>query len=93
MSLGYALSEEIRFSDGFILDKNFDTYRIPEFSWVPKIETVILKKDNDPPHGAGEPAVIGMGAVIATGLFDATGARLFGMPMTPERVKAALAQV
>ncbi len=93
MSMGYALTEGIRFSEGAVLDKNFDTYKIPKFSWVPKIETVILKKDNDPPHGAGEPAVIGMGAVIATGLFDATGAKLFEMPMTPERVRAALARV
>jgi CO/xanthine dehydrogenase Mo-binding subunit len=93
MSMGYALSEGIRFSDGVILDKNFDTYRIPRFSWMPKIETLILKSDNDPPHGAGEPAVIGMGAVIATGLFDTTGARVFEMPITPERVKAALARV
>ncbi|MGD9159311.1 MAG: molybdopterin-dependent oxidoreductase [Desulfobacteraceae bacterium] len=93
MSLGYALSEGLRFSDGNILDKNFDTYEIPRFSWVPEIETVILKKDNDPPHGAGEPGVIGMGAVVATGVFDATGAKLLEMPMTPKRVKAALAKV
>ncbi len=93
MSMGYALTEGIRFSDGVVLDKNFDTYEIPRFSWVPEIETVILKKDNEPPQGAGEPAVIGMGAVIATGVFDATGAKLFEMPMTPERVKAALEKV
>jgi CO/xanthine dehydrogenase Mo-binding subunit len=93
MSLGYALSEEIRFDDGVILDNNFDTYELPRFSWVPKIETVILKNDNTPPTGVGEPAVIGMGAVVATGVFDATGARLFEMPMTPERVREALAKV
>ncbi len=93
MSMGYALSEGIRFSDGAVLDKSFDTYQIPTFSWVPKIETVILKKDNNAPQGAGEPAVIGMGAVIATGVFDATGARLFEMPMTPQRVRAALGKV
>jgi isoquinoline 1-oxidoreductase len=90
MSLGYALTEGLKFSDGSVLDKNFDTYEIPLFSWIPKIETLILKKDNDPPQGAGEPAVIGMGAVVATGVFDATGAKLFEMPMTPERVKEAL---
>jgi CO/xanthine dehydrogenase Mo-binding subunit len=33
-----------------------------------------------------------MGAVIANAIFDAVGARLFQLPMTPERVKAALAQ-
>jgi len=93
MSMGYALTEELRFSDGSVLDKNFDTYEIPRFSWTPKIETVILKKDNDPPQGAGEPAVIGMGAVVATGVFDATGAKLLEMPMTPERVKEALNKV
>lgn len=93
MGLGYALTEELKFSDGVIFDKNFDSYEIPRFSWVPEIETVILKKDHDPPHGAGEPGVIGMGAVVATGVFDATGAKLLEMPMTPERVKAALAKV
>jgi isoquinoline 1-oxidoreductase len=93
MGMGYALAEGLRFSDGVILDRNFDTYDIPRFSWVPKIETVILKKDNSPPQGAGEPAVIGIGAVIATGVYDATGARLFNMPMTPERVKEALEKV
>jgi len=93
MGMGYALTEELRFSDGVILDRNFDTYDIPRFSWVPKIETVILKKDNAPSQGAGEPAIVGIGAIIATGVYDATGAKLFNMPMTPERVKEALAKV
>ena len=93
MSMGYALTEGLRFSDGAVLDRNLGTYDIPRFSWVPKIETVILKKDDAPPQGAGEPAVIGMGAVIATGVFDATGATLFEMPMTPSRVKEALSRV
>jgi CO/xanthine dehydrogenase Mo-binding subunit len=91
--MGYALTEGLRFSDGVVLDRNFDTYHIPRFSWVPEIETVILKKDDSPPQGVGEPAVIGMGAVIATGVFDATGAKLFEMPMTPKRVKEALSKV
>jgi nicotinate dehydrogenase subunit B len=93
MSMGYALTEGLRFSDGVVLDSNFDTYELPRFSWVPKIETIILKKDNDPPQGAGEPAIICMGAVIAAGVFDATGAKLFEMPMTPKRVKEALSKV
>ncbi len=93
MGMGYALTEGLRFSDGVVLDRNFDTYDIPRFSWVPKIETIILKKDNLPPCGAGEPAVVGIGAVIATGVYDATGAKLFNMPMTPERVKEAIEKV
>ncbi|MFZ0428425.1 MAG: molybdopterin cofactor-binding domain-containing protein [Acidobacteriota bacterium] len=90
MGLGYALSEEIRFKDGRILDTNFDTYKLPRFSWLPEIEAVILDKQNEPAQGGGEPAIISMGSVIANAVFDATGARVLQLPMTPERVKAAL---
>jgi nicotinate dehydrogenase subunit B len=90
MGLGYALSEEIHFADGEIFDLNFDTYAIPTFSWLPKIETVILENPNLQPQGGGEPAVIGMGAVIATAIYDAAGAAVFQLPMTPERVRAAM---
>ena len=93
MGMGYALTEGLRFSDGEIFDRNFDTYHIPRFSWLPKIETVIVKNDDFPPQGAGEPAITGIGGIIATGVYDATGAKLFEMPMAPERVKEALAKV
>jgi nicotinate dehydrogenase subunit B len=90
MGLGYALSEEVRFEGGKILDANFDTYHLPRFSWVPRIETVIVPNDELPPKGGGEPAIINMGAVIANAVYDATGARLRRQPMTPERVLAEL---
>jgi len=90
MGLGYALTEEIHFKDGELFDLNFDTYAIPTFSWLPKIETVILENPNLPPQGGGEPAIIGMGGVIATAIHDAVGAAVFQLPMTPERVKEAL---
>jgi CO/xanthine dehydrogenase Mo-binding subunit len=90
MGLGYALSEEIHFSDGRLLDVNFDTYAIPRFSWLPEIETVIVPNEALPPKGGGEPAIVCMGGVLATAVYDATGARLFQLPMTPERVRAAL---
>lgn len=93
MGLGYALTEEIQFQGGDIKDHSFDTYEIPKFSWVPIIETVILDKKDQPPHGGGEPAIICMGAVIANAVFDATGARLFQLPMTPARVLEALKKV
>ena len=92
MGLGYALTEEIHFRDGEILDRNFDTYEIPRFSWLPKIETCIVENNDLSPQGGGEPAVIVMGAVIANAVFDATGVRLYQLPMTRERVKAALSK-
>jgi len=90
MGLGYALREEIHFQSGRISDLNFDSYAIPQFSWLPEIETVLLKNDTLPPQGGGEPAIICMGGVIATAVYDATGAKLLQLPMTPDRVKAAL---
>ena len=93
MGLGYALSEEVRFQGGEILHSNFDTYTIPHFSWLPEIETVILDAKDTPPQGGGEPPIICMGAVIANAVFDATGARLLQLPMTPERIKDALSHI
>jgi isoquinoline 1-oxidoreductase len=93
MGLGYSLSEEIFFEGGNIADRNFDTYQIPQFSWLPKIETYILDRNDQPPHGGGEPAIINMGAVISNAIFDATGARLFTMPFTPARVLEAMKKV
>ncbi len=92
MGLGYALTEEVHFDKGRILDTNFDTYELPRFSWVPRIETVLINS-KETPQGGGEPAIIVMGAVIANAIYDATGARLLQLPMTPERVKAAIGRV
>jgi CO/xanthine dehydrogenase Mo-binding subunit len=92
MGLGYALSEEIHFSNGEIFDLDFETYEIPKFSWLPKIETVILENPELAPQGGGEPGIIGMGGVIATAIHDAVGAAVFQLPMTPARIKTALKQ-
>jgi isoquinoline 1-oxidoreductase len=92
MGLGYALAEEVRFEGGKVLDTNFDTYEIPRFSWLPEIDTVILDAVNDPPQGGGEPAIIVVGAAVANAIHDAVGARVLRMPMTPERVTAAMAK-
>jgi len=90
MGLGYALTEDVHFKGGKILDVNFDTYELPRFSWAPKIETVILDLKDQPPQGGGEPAIICMGAVIANAVYDAAGARVFQLPVSPERIKKAM---
>ncbi|MFN8255974.1 MAG: molybdopterin cofactor-binding domain-containing protein [Bacteroidales bacterium] len=92
MGLGYTLAEELLFEGGKILNPSFAKYHIPRFSWLPKIETHIIQRINEPPHGGGEPAIITVGAVVGNAIFDATGARMFRMPMTPERILEALKQ-
>ncbi len=90
MGLGYCLTEEVHFKNGEMLDTNFDTYELPRFSWVPKIETVILDTPDLPAQGGGEPAIVPMGAVLANAVFDAVGARVRRLPMTRARVLAAM---
>lgn len=90
MGLGYALTEEVHFNGGEIFDLSFHTYKIPTFSWVPKIETVFVKTQETSPQGGGEPAIICMGGVIANAIFDATGARIFQLPMISGRIKEAM---
>jgi isoquinoline 1-oxidoreductase len=91
MGMGYALTEEIHFAGGRVGDLSFGTYELPRFSWLPKIEMVLIEADDQPSKGGGEPAIICMGGVLANAVYDATGARVFQIPMTPERVKQALA--
>ncbi len=90
MGLGYALAEEVHFRNGEVLDRNFDTYEIPRFSWVPKIETVLIDNPGTPALGSGEPPIVTVGAVIANAIFDAAGARVLELPITAARVKQAL---
>ena len=91
MGLGYCLTEEVRFENGAVLDENYDTYELPRFSWLPKIAVVLVDNPDLAPQGCGEPAGTVMGALVANAIHDATGVRLFTLPMTPARIKEALA--
>jgi len=90
MGLGYTFTEEVRFDGGNIRDRNFASYEIPRFSWLPQLECVIMDRKDHAPQGGGEPAIIGVGAAVGNAIYDATGARLFRVPFTPERVLKAI---
>jgi len=92
MGIGYALSEEVRFSNGEVFARNFDSYEIPRFSTMPKMEVVLVDNPELAPDGIAEPPIITLGAAIANAIYDATGARLFQLPMTPARILQALKQ-
>jgi CO/xanthine dehydrogenase Mo-binding subunit len=90
MGLGYTFSEEVRFKGGEVLDRNFDTYSLPRFSQVPPIDTVLIDAPEIAAQGCGEPAIVPLGAAVANAIYDAVGARVLTMPLTPARVKAAM---
>jgi isoquinoline 1-oxidoreductase len=87
MGLSSVLTEEVHFRGGEIRDRNFDTYDTTRFSWVPDIETVLVENPEIAPQGCGEPAITCMAALLANAVFDATGARVLRLPLTPERIR------
>lgn len=91
MGLGYSLTEDIEFDWGEVKDDNFNDYQLPVFSMIPeKIESVYVDAMDEPAQGGGEPAIISVGGAIANAVFDACGARVFRMPLTPQRVLEAM---
>ncbi|QGY43208.1 molybdopterin-dependent oxidoreductase [Maribellus comscasis] len=90
MGISAALSEEVEFSGGTIFTENFDSYRITRFSDVPVMDIVLIDNPELAPQGCGEPAITTMGAALANAVFDAVGARVLTLPMTPGRILAAI---
>jgi CO/xanthine dehydrogenase Mo-binding subunit len=94
--IGYALYEDLQVDGetGSVLNGLFMDYRVPTSMDAPTSE-VILVEEPDPSgpfgaKGAGEPGIIPTAPAIANAIFHATGASMTQLPMTPERVLAAL---
>jgi nicotinate dehydrogenase subunit B len=66
------------------------SYPILRFQQVPKVAVEMIDRPGEPSWGAGEPTATAIPAAIANAIYDATGARLRSVPITPEKVKAAL---
>jgi nicotinate dehydrogenase subunit B len=65
-------------------------YTILRFSEVPRIDTIVIDRPEEPAWGAGEPTIVAVPAAIGNAVFAATGARLRELPMTPAKVLSAL---
>ena len=94
MGLGYALSEEVIFSNGRPVNDSFLDYRLPTMLDVPEIIPVIVENENprspEDIRGVGEPTTIPTAAAVANAVYDAVGVRMNHLPMTPEKVYWAL---
>ncbi len=85
--LGGALFEAIEFDNGKILNGKMSEYRVPRFSDVPALETVLLDRKDLPSAGAGECPMVGLAPAIANAIFDAAGVRLRSLPLVPNGLK------
>ena len=94
-ALGYALTENLKVRDGQILTPYFSTYLLPTALDMPtEIVPVILElADPNGPYGArgvAEMPLVPFAPAVAAAIYDATGAWVTDLPMTPERILAAI---
>jgi len=85
--LGGALFEAIAFDNGKLLNGKLSQYRVPRFSDLPKMETVLLDRKDIASAGAGECPMIGLAPAIANAIYDASGVRLRSLPLVPNGLK------
>ncbi len=96
MGVGYALTEELKLEKGEVMNPNFRDYKILTAKDVVPVEPVIIETiDKDGPFGAkgiGEPGCVPTAPAIANAIYDAIGVRINDLPITPEKILAALKQ-
>lgn len=85
--LGGALFEYLDFKDGKILNASFSKYRVPRFSDTPALEIVMLNRTDIPSVGAGETPILGIAPAVRNAIANATGKRLYTLPLASLNVK------
>ena len=87
--MSLALLEKATLKDGGIEQTNFDTYTPLRMSQLPEVAVTVIA-NGEPATGVGEPAVTVVAPAIGNAVFNASGARVRGLPITAEAVKAAM---
>jgi len=89
-SASWTLKEEVRFDRDGIKSRDWLGYPILTMPEAPKVEVVLIDRPDEKPLGSGEGAQGPAVAAIANAFAAATGKRLRDLPLSPDRVKAAL---
>ena len=85
------LFEEVQFDTNQVKSVDWASYPILDIADAPEaIDIVLINRPEIAPSGGGEPSTRTVPASIANAIFDATGIRLRKVPLTPQRMKAAL---
>ncbi|HRI20065.1 MAG TPA: xanthine dehydrogenase family protein molybdopterin-binding subunit [Panacibacter sp.] len=85
MALGAATHHETHFMDGKAVEKNFDTYKMPRISDIPKIEVHIMEND-ERAGGVGEPSLPPFAPALCNAIFNLTGKRIRKLPFNLDEV-------
>ncbi|GLS17035.1 aldehyde dehydrogenase [Labrys miyagiensis] len=90
-STSRVLREEVSFTQTMaVAEKEWGSYPVLAFPELPAIDVMMMDRQFEPPLGAGESASVPSAAAIVNAVYDATGVRFRELPLTPERVLAAL---
>jgi CO/xanthine dehydrogenase Mo-binding subunit len=89
-TLSRTLLEAVAFDRFRVTSVDWASYPILAFPDVPAVEVDLIDRPDQPPLGVGEAASTPVPAALANAIFDATGARLRSVPLTPDKLKAAL---
>jgi nicotinate dehydrogenase subunit B len=88
-----ALKEEVVLDGKTSKSTDWESYQVLRFTELPEIKIALINRPNESPTGSGENAMTAIPAAVANAIFDATGARIRRLPLTPARVKAALKEL
>jgi nicotinate dehydrogenase subunit B len=89
-SISRVLKEKVDFSATEVESIEWGGYPILTFPELPDIDVLMLPRPNEEPRGAGESASVPSAAAIVNAVYDATGIRFRELPLTPDKVLAAL---
>jgi nicotinate dehydrogenase subunit B len=89
-SISRVLKEKVTFDSTAVTSRDWGGYPILTFPELPKTQSVLMPRPDDPPVGAGESVSVPSAAAIANAIFDATGVRFREVPFTPDRIRAGL---
>jgi CO/xanthine dehydrogenase Mo-binding subunit len=88
----WTLLERVRFDRRTVTSTDWETYPILRFSAIPTVQVDLVSRPDRPSVGAGEIAQGPTAAAIANAVYDALGVRVRELPLTPERIVAAIAE-
>lgn len=90
-SVSRVLKEEVTFNKTGVTSLDWNSYPVLRFAEHPEVVPIVVQRMEVPSSGAGEEVMGATAAAVANAFFDATGSRMRQYPMTPERVRTALA--
>jgi isoquinoline 1-oxidoreductase len=84
--LGGALFEAVSFKEQNLTNASLSSYRVPRFKDIPKLKVILLDRKDLPSSGAGEASIVGIAPALRNAIQDASGVRIFRLPMLPSGI-------